>query len=212
MTNERKGILTRLWGWLSRPSGRLSVLALLATGVVIGALGLVTFNGVLHATSSAEFCSNACHSHARFITPDFQKSAHHVNASGVAAQCSDCHIPREFLPKLWVKTTTGVRDLYAEYLVGTLSTRERYEAALPHLQKRVRLDMQARDSKECRNCHQFTPEVLGAQKPAALRTHGSPESARLTCVDCHVGVAHSVPKPQVKGVTANPPRASARGG
>lgn len=190
MANGRGGLLARVWRWLGRPSARQSVLTLLILGVVIGAGGVVGFNSVLHSTSSTEFCSTACHSHASFVAPDFRKSVHHANASGVAAGCSDCHIPQAFFPKLWVKATTGVRDLYAEYLVGSISTREKYDTALPRLQKRVRAEMQAHDSRECRTCHVFTPDVLKRQPSAAARSHTDPESASLTCVDCHVGVAH----------------------
>jgi cytochrome c-type protein NapC len=182
-----------IWRWLTRPSGTISVLALLVTGVVVGVGGWLVFNGVIHATGTNEFCGTACHSHAAFIYPDHRNSVHYANASGVKATCSDCHIPKEFFPKLWVKAKAGTFDAYSEYVKGTISTPEKYEQELPRLYEQVRAAMKANDSKACRNCHDFTPEVLQAQPPKAARNHREYRQRGQTCIDCHEGVAHSVP-------------------
>ncbi len=198
-----------IWRWLTRPSATLSVLALLVIGIAVGVAGWITFNGVVHATGTNEFCGTACHSHAEFIYPDYKKSSHFANASGVVATCSDCHIPKEFFPKMWTKAEAGIHDGFAEFVQRKISTREKYEAELPRLYANVREHMKARDSKECRNCHEFTPEVIAKQGPAAQAIHPKIKEMGQTCVDCHTGVAHSVPgQPKLGSAKESAPAAA----
>lgn len=186
--------MSRLWQWLRRPSTTISVLGLFVAGIVAGVVGWLSFDGVVHATGTNEFCGTACHSHAAYILPDHQKSVHFTNASGVKATCSDCHIPKEFFPKMWVKAKAGTHDAYAEFVQGKISTAEKYEKELPRLYEQVRADMKANDSKACRNCHDFSsPEVIRVQKAAAAAIHPKIKEMGMTCIDCHMGVAHSVP-------------------
>lgn len=182
-----------LWRWLRRPSATTSVLALLVAGIVIGVGGWLTLDAAIHATGTTAFCGTACHSHAAFIYPDHQQSVHYANASGVQASCSDCHIPKALLPKLFVKAKAGTVDAYAEFVTGSISTREKYEQELPRLYEHVRATMKANDSQACRNCHQFTPEVLQTQSARAAKNHAEYKARGQTCIDCHKGVAHSIP-------------------
>ena len=185
--------MTFLRRWPGRTGASLYVPAVLAAGIVIGVGSWLTFDTVLHATGTTEFCGTSCHSHAAFIYPDHQQSVHYANASGTRASCSDCHIPHEFLPKLYVKAKAGTYDAYAEYVKGTISTREKYEQELPRLYEHVRATMKANDSKACRSCHDFTPAVLQTQAPEAAKNHAEYRQRGQTCIDCHKGVAHSVP-------------------
>lgn len=202
-----------IWRWLTKPSATTSVLTLLVVGIVIGVAGWIAFNGTLHATGTNEFCGTACHSHAEFIYPDYKKSVHYANPTGVSAGCSDCHIPKEFFPKLYTKATAGIRDGWGEFVQRKISTREKYEAELPRMYASVREDMKARDSRECRNCHVFTPEVVAKQNPAAQAIHPKIKEMGQTCVDCHTGVAHSVPgQPKLGTPKEAPAPAAAAGG
>src|SRR5512146_1231601 len=109
-----------LWRWLTRRSA-LPALALVAGGAAVGVAGWLALDTAIHATGTTEFCGTACHSHAAFIYPDHQKSVHYANASGARASCSDCHIPKEFFPKLFVKAKAGTVDAYAEFVTRSIS-------------------------------------------------------------------------------------------
>jgi nitrate/TMAO reductase-like tetraheme cytochrome c subunit len=185
--------MRKLWRWLSRPSPTTSVFTLLVVGIVVGIGGWLAFDGSLHATGTNEFCGTACHSHAQFIYPEYKKSVHGTNAKGVAAGCSDCHIPREFFAKLATKAKAGTHDAYAEFVTGSISTKEKFDAEAPRLAAHVLEEMKARDSKECRNCHDFTPEVIKKQSEDAQEFHAEMKKSGDTCVDCHTGVAHPEP-------------------
>jgi cytochrome c-type protein NapC len=53
--------------------------------------------------------------------------------------------------------------------------------------------MKATDSRECRNCHDF--ESMDYSVQAAPRQRPAPEGfdEGKTCIDCHKGIAHSLP-------------------
>jgi cytochrome c551/c552 len=93
---------------------------------------------------------------------------------------------------------------------GKISTAEKYEAELPRLYKQVREDMKSNDSKACRTCHDFTPEVIAKQGPAAQAIHPKIKEMGQTCVDCHTGIAHSVPgQPKLGAAKQAAPAAAA---
>jgi hypothetical protein len=50
------------------------------------------------------------------------------------------------------------------------------------------------DSRNCRTCHQLSPEVVAKQKELARRTHQQALDGKATCIDCHKGVAHKLPE------------------
>jgi cytochrome c-type protein NapC len=54
--------------------------------------------------------------------------------------------------------------------------------------------MRATDSRECRNCHSVAAMTLAAQKPRARAQHEDSLKTGETCIDCHQGVAHTLPK------------------
>ncbi len=189
--------MKKFWRWLTRPSATASVLSLLVLGIVVGVGGWHAFNGALHATGTTEFCGTACHSHAEFVYPGYLKSVHHTNAKGVVATCSDCHIPKDFVGKLLTKAKAGTHDAWAEFVEGSISTKEKWDARAPILAQQVIEEMKKRDSRECRNCHDFTPEVIKKQSEDAQEFHAEMKKSGDTCVDCHTGVAHpEQPKPK----------------
>lgn len=71
-------------------------------GAVVMALAIWgTWQGV-HYTSTTEFCLS-CHS-MRTAGEEYKTSVHFRNASGVRAECKDCHIPPGVVPTLIRKT------------------------------------------------------------------------------------------------------------
>lgn len=180
----------RIWSWprsrwlLGIPIG--GFLALLA-----GAVGLGLFNELLHATSTNEFCYS-CHSHERFIKPEYEASSHFSNPRGVRADCADCHLPRGQIDLILKKIVVSA-DIIPE-LMGKLDTAEKYEAARMEMAEAVWAEFRANDSEYCRHCHAIEAMALEAQSVMARRRHESAEERNMTCIDCHGGIVHALPQ------------------
>jgi cytochrome c-type protein NapC len=54
--------------------------------------------------------------------------------------------------------------------------------------------MKESNSAGCRNCHSFTAMNLDEQAKGAQSKHAEAEAAGKTCIDCHKGVAHKLPR------------------
>ena len=54
--------------------------------------------------------------------------------------------------------------------------------------------MKESDSIGCRNCHSFTAMNLVEQDKNAQNKHADAEAAGKTCIDCHKGVVHKLPR------------------
>lgn len=90
---------TGLIGRLFRPSTRWSIFALVATGIFIGAIGVVTFDYSLAASSTETFCVS-CHEMEDNPYATVKQTSHFHNKTGVRPTCSDCHVPKPFIPKM----------------------------------------------------------------------------------------------------------------
>ena len=189
-TSERRGV----WDRLCRPGSKwllgIPVGAFLL--FLAGAVAVIGSEVAIHATGTEQFCTSACHSMQAFTTPEWLDSPHNKNASGVRATCADCHIPREYPQKLIVKTRSGLSDMYHE-LMGTISTREKYEAHRARMAEDVWAYMVKTDSRECRNCHSEEHFVLSDQPEQAAKAHVTGPEEGKTCIDCHKGIAHKTP-------------------
>lgn len=168
--------------------GKISIVFM----VVIFFAGVVAtglFNVGLSNTNEMEFCTG-CHT---MQTPykELQESVHHKSASGVAATCADCHVPKPFIPKMIAKVMAS-KDVWHEIL-GTIDTPEKYEALRWDMANRVWDKMRATDSRECRSCHAFENMDLSEQDRSARKRHARAEDEGQTCIDCHKGVAHEEP-------------------
>jgi cytochrome c-type protein NapC len=164
--------------------------AALLTGLIGAALAvaaLATFEGVMHYTSTEAFCAESCHEMSQ-PSQSLQTTAHYRNAHGVSVGCADCHIPREFGPKILRKIEAS-REVWGT-ITGLINTPEKYAAHRPAMQEREIARMQANDSQECRNCHQLERMDFDAQDRAVRRYHRAIEQRGKTCIDCHKGVAH----------------------
>jgi nitrate/TMAO reductase-like tetraheme cytochrome c subunit len=56
--------------------------------------------------------------------------------------------------------------------------------------------MKSTDSRECRNCHSYAGMDPEKQDPSAAKKHAAAMAADSgkTCIDCHKGIAHHLPK------------------
>src|SRR6266568_8923703 len=79
-------------------------------------------------------------------------------------------------------------------LTGSIDTRAKFEARRMALASSEWQRMKDSDSRECRNCHSFEAMSGEAQKQTEYRKHMKARDAGKTCIDCHKGVAHQLPK------------------
>lgn len=161
------------------------ILVVFIAGIAFAGL----FNFGLSATNELEFCTS-CHS-MKINLEEYKETVHYRNTSGVQAICSDCHVPKEFLPKMKAKII-AVKDVVHEIL-GTIDTREKFEARRWEMASRVWAKMKASDSRECRSCHSFDTMDLSEQGRSARKRHARAVDEGETCIDCHKGIAHEEP-------------------
>jgi cytochrome c-type protein NapC len=123
---------------------------------------------------------------------EYKKTTHFKSASGVRAICSDCHVPKEWVPKL-VRKIQATNELY-HWLLGTINTPEKYEAKRLELAEHVWASMKATDSRECRNCHTYEAMDFHKQSRRGAKKMQEGLKEGKTCIDCHKGLAHKLPK------------------
>jgi len=160
----------------------------------IGIAGWASFDATLHYTNSFSFCTS-CHEMRDSMLAEYQRSPHAKNSSGVRAICSDCHVPRAFIPKMGAKMAATVNEL-PKWALGTLRPREKFEAERVAMAHDVLAKMKATDSRECRGCHSVQTMDVELQDTSARKKHDVErmKAKGETCVDCHQGVGHDLPK------------------
>jgi cytochrome c-type protein NapC len=176
---------------MAKSSGSTRKITLIVVGVIFLA-GLIfagLFNVGLAYTNEMEFCTS-CHS-MQVNLEEYKETIHYKNPSGVQATCSDCHVPKQFIPKMVAKVMAA-KDVYHEVL-GTIDTPEKYEAHRWDMATRVWAKMKGTNSRECRNCHKFENMDLTGQSRSARARHGNAPDKGETCIDCHKGIAHEEP-------------------
>ena len=190
MSNAKSGI-KGLWARLRKPSVKYSILTLLGSGFIAGILFWGGFNTGMEATNELEFCIG-CHEMKNTVYEEYKKTIHYSNRTGVRAQCSDCHVPKEWTHKIMRKIQAS-REVWGK-ITGTIDTMEKFEAKRLTLATREWNRMKANDSLECRNCHSFEGMDIDKQKHRASKLHASAIEEKQTCIDCHKGIAHQKPK------------------
>jgi len=186
------GFIKRLWSFAARPSGRFSVAALLIAGMVGGILFWGGFNWALESTNTMEFCIS-CHEMRNNVYEELKQTIHFKNRSGVTAKCSDCHVPHEWFYKMRRKIQASNEVFHK--LLGTIDTREKFEMHRLELAEKVWASMKASNSRECRNCHSVEHMDPVKQSEAGRAAKMAEAIAKgLTCIDCHKGIAHTLPK------------------
>ncbi|WP_209597148.1 NapC/NirT family cytochrome c [Ruegeria sp. HKCCSP351] len=184
MTSEpdkKKPIWRRYFLWGMPVAG---IAAAFAAGIIFWG----GFNTAMEATNTKEFCVS-CHEMRDFVYAEYQGTIHDVNRSGVGAVCSDCHVPKDWTHKI-IRKIKASKELYGK-VVGTINTREKFEAKRIHLAMNEWERMKATDSRECRNCHDFESMMPEFQRPRARQQHLNAMETGQTCIDCHKGIAHS---------------------
>jgi cytochrome c-type protein NapC len=191
VANDRVGAIRRLWAFLSSPSAKYPLLAILLVGFFGGVFFWGGFHTAMEATNTLEFCTG-CHSMVDNSFKEYKETVHYANRTGVRAVCSDCHVPREWQHKVVAKVG-ATSDLYHE-IMGSVNTPEKFEARRMQMAQHQWDKMKATDSRECRNCHSFDAMSKDVQKQTVYNKHMAAKKDGKTCIDCHKGVAHRLPK------------------
>ncbi len=191
MAADNKGLISRCWGVLRRPSAKYSLLTLLAVGFVSGIVFWGGFNTAMEATNTLEFCVS-CHEMRDTVYQEYKKTIHYQNRTGVRAICSDCHVPKDWVHKV-ARKIQATNELYGKFM-GTIDTPEKFEAKRLSLAENEWKRMKGSDSRECRNCHTFEGMNTEVQKQRAKKQHELAQRDKETCIDCHKGIAHQKPK------------------
>lgn len=168
-----------------------ATVTLLAIGVIVGIVFWGGFHTVVEWTNTETFCIS-CHEMRDNVYAEYQKTIHYNNRTGVRAVCADCHVPREWGPKM-LRKIRATGELWGK-LMGTIDTREKFEANRLRLAENEWGRMKANNSLECRNCHGLTYMDTEKQKQRARRQHELAQKEGQTCIDCHKGIAHTKPK------------------
>ena len=191
---KRGGIrefLGSLWAFVARPSAKYSLGVLAGGGIVAGILFWGGFNWALELTNTEAFCTS-CHEMRNTVFAEIKPTPHYSNRTGVRAICSDCHVPKEWVFKVRRKIA-ATNELFHKAL-GTIDTPEKFEAKRLVLASTVWRAMKNTDSRECRNCHAIEFMDVEKQVRPAKRRHAEAREQGKTCIDCHQGVAHKLPK------------------
>jgi cytochrome c-type protein NapC len=184
-------LLKRYWVVVRRPAGYFSLGFLTIGGFVAGILFWGAFNTALEATNTEAFCVG-CHEMRDNVYVELQTTIHYTNRSGVRAKCPDCHVPHNWTDKIARKMQAS-NEVWGK-IFGTISTREKFEAARLRLAQHEWARLKANDSLECRNCHGYDYMDFTRQSPRAAAAHSVLLAAgERTCIDCHKGIAHRLP-------------------
>jgi nitrate/TMAO reductase-like tetraheme cytochrome c subunit len=124
---------------------------------------------------------------------ELKQSTHYTNQFGVHAGCADCHIPPTFVAGLVKHMTSGISDSWW-HVMAQINTPARYEAHRLKMAQSVWKEFKANDSVECRSCHTPAQMAFDKQPAAAASAHQALPKSGLTCIDCHQGIAHTLPQ------------------
>jgi cytochrome c-type protein NapC len=169
---------------------RKATLLVLLVGITIGIVFWGGFNTAMEATNTEQFCIS-CHEMQVNVYEEYTDTIHYTNRTGVRATCPDCHVPKDWMHKM-VRKVKASRELY-HHVKGSVDTPAKFEAERFRLAQNVWREMKQTDSRECRNCHEFDSMDYTKQENRSSQSHQAAEDAGLTCIDCHKGIAHSLP-------------------
>lgn len=186
---DREGALGRFFAWLMQPS-RVAIIYLLGIGLLFGVGTVIAFNKTMDATNTEQFCTS-CHVMAKGPGALIRDTTHFNNKSGVRPICSDCHVPKEFFPKVWRKIQAA-REVWGA-VTGKIDTSEKYLSHVKSMKAREVARMRANNSQECRNCHDVEHMTFPDQTQQARQFHQTMLQENKTCIDCHQGLAHISP-------------------
>ena len=194
MDEPTTGLFRRVWTSLRKPSVKYSLLGISSTFFVVGILFWGAFNTGMEATNTLDFCIT-CHEMRDNVYQEYKETIHYSNRTGVRAVCSDCHVPKDWTHKM-IRKAQASFEVWGK-LTGSIDTAEKFEAKRMELATHEWNRMKGNNSRECRNCHDFDAMSAELQKQTPYRKHMKAKEEGKTCIDCHKGIAHHLPKEYV---------------
>jgi cytochrome c-type protein NapC len=180
-----KSLLKRVWALVWTPAFGMLALAFGAGIIFWGG-----FNTAMEWTNREAFCIG-CHEMKNNVYAEYRNTIHYQNRTGVRATCPDCHVPKEWGPKIVRKIQASNEVLHK--VLGSIDTPEKFNAKRAELAQHEWARMKANNSQECRNCHNFTFMDYAEQNKRSATKHQEAVNAGMTCIDCHKGIAHTLP-------------------
>jgi len=197
---KRPNFIVRTWRWfwglMTQPAARFGAGFLVLIGIVVGIIAWQSKMVIIEATSTTEFCMS-CHEMEAFVMPAVAEGVHWNNASGVRAECKDCHVPKNYFAMMKVKINAALVEVPG-HLTGKIATQEKYDAYRPVMAERVWENMKANNSRECHSCHSWEAMTEEGQSRPAWMMHQRAQQQEQTCIDCHKGVAHGITPRQIQ--------------
>jgi len=190
-TAKKTSLIVGIWRLFRAPSAKYTLGTLLVAGFIGGIGFWGAFNWSLELTNTETFCIT-CHEMEANVFREYKRTVHYTNRTGVRATCPDCHVPKTWVHKIARKIKAS-NELYHHFL-GTIDTREKYEAKRLQLAQNVWNVMKETDSRECRNCHSFEYMDFSVQERRSATRHDTALKEGKTCIDCHKGIAHELPQ------------------
>jgi cytochrome c-type protein NapC len=191
MTNDSTGFFRKIWQTLKKPSAKYSLLAISSISFVSGIIFWGGLNTGMEMTNTLEFCIT-CHEMRDTVYKEYKETIHYSNRTGVRAICSDCHVPKDWVHKV-IRKSQASFEVWGK-ITGTIDTPEKFEAKRMQLATHEWARMKDSNSRECRNCHNFDAMSSELQKQTPYKKHMKAKEEGKTCIDCHKGIAHQLPK------------------
>lgn len=176
--------------FFTKPATKIGLGVLVSIGFVAGAISWHQFNKALDYTSSEEFCVS-CHSMQKPLE-ELKQTAHWSNKSGVTATCSSCHLPHDYTEK-YARKVQASREVWAEFS-GKYQSEEDFEKHRLEMAEREWARFAANGSKECKACHSYERMNFEKMSEAARKAMIPAAEKDQSCMDCHKGIAHHLPK------------------
>ena len=176
------GIVARVWALATGGLGLAFVLGIVFWG---------GFNTAMEWTNREAFCIS-CHEMKDNVYAEYRNTIHYQNRTGVRATCPDCHVPKEWVPKI-IRKVQASNELLHKAL-GSIDTPEKFDAKRAELAGHEWARMKKNDSQECRNCHAFGFMDYAEQNKRSAAKHQEAFNTGMTCIDCHKGIAHKLPE------------------
>ena len=203
--NSRKkgndgGKLRQFGNFFRYPSSRYSVGFITVTSVIFGIMLWGGFNWSLEVTNTEAFCIS-CHEMENYVYQEYKDTIHYNNRTGVRATCPDCHVPKEWAYKM-VRKVRASNELWHKAL-GSINTPEKFEGKRLEMARHVWKSMEETDSRECRNCHDFNSMDYFEHERRGVEAHITGNDEGQTCINCHQGIAHSLPANYEAPLVAN---------
>lgn len=170
--------------------GKYSVITVVIIGFIAGIVFWGGFNTALEMTNKESFCIS-CHEMKDNVYVEYRQTIHYQNRTGVRATCPDCHVPKEWVHKI-IRKIEASREVFHK-IVGTVDTPKKFRDYRLTMAKSEWRRMKSVDSRECRNCHEFSSMDYSMQSRRASPQHIKGFEEGKTCIDCHKGIAHKLP-------------------